>query len=308
MSRRSPDDDGPSNYTPNYNIRGPVYLKVLLPDRVTGSVIGRGGQVLNDFEHRTGAQVKVSPTRLFFPTTNERMIMMGGEFDSVRSMLPRLAGKQQEHGMEPGNMIMRVVIPTTSIAAIIGKGGDVIKTIQNRTGTRVHVGERIEGLPEAIVDVKGDERQVIDGVTEIMSIIQADPRLRDLVGFYYGSGPSAPRRPQEDHDRYTPPPPPPQHHPEPYMDPTSNPDLLMYNMSIEFVVPMSAVPYITGEEGRALPQYYRDTGATVSVDDKPLPDSNDVTVMISGPLCGVQAAHILVIKQVADALMAVAPA
>ena len=309
MSRsRGPADENPMNYSNGYNLRGPVYLKVLLPDKVTGSVIGRGGHVLNDFEHRTGAQVKVSPTRTFFPTTNERMIMMGGEFESVRAMLPLLAGKQFEHGMEESNMMMRVAVPTTSIASIIGKGGDVIKTIQNRTGSRVHVCERIDGVPEAIVEVKGDEGQVLAGVTEVMSICQSDPRMKDLAGHYYGSSFNPPRRmdyPPEQHERYAPPPP--QQH-QPYTDPTSNPDLLMYSMSIEFVVPVSAVPFIAGPEGRALPQYYRDTGATVSVEDEPLPDSNDVTVTISGPLCGVQAAHILVIKQVADALMSSAPA
>jgi RNA-binding protein Nova len=258
-----------------------------------------------EYENKTGAQVKVSPTRTFFPTTNERMIMISGEFDQIRAMFPFVLLKLQEHGMEPSNMLLRVVIPTVSVAAIIGKGGDIIKDLQNRTGARIHVCERIDGLPEAIVEVKGEEPQVVHGATVIMEIIQSETRLKDLAGQYYGQHYTIPRpeyKQQQYYERE--PPPPPRFEPPPPVDPTSNPDLLMYPITIHFVVPISAAPYIVGEEARSIKQYFRETGATVTVDEQPLPGTEDVNVSISGPLCGVQAAHILVIKQVADAFMA----
>ena len=303
MSRkRSGPDDIPAGFAPFYNLRGPAFLKVILPDKVTGSVIGRGGHVLNEFEQRTGAQIKVSPTRTFFPTTNERMIMMSGDIHSIRMMIPLILRKHQEHGMEPGSMMLRVIVPTTSIPSIIGKGGEVIKGLQARSGSYVHICERIEGIAEVIVEVKGNEYQVESGVFEIIDIIQSDPRLRELTGTYYPGGMIQ--------QQYTPPRDMPQHaYPmrhqmdEPVPDPTSNPDLLMYPMTMQFVVPSSSVPFIVGESGRSLEMYFRQTGATVLVDETPLNDSLDVSVSISGPLCGVQAAHILVIKQVTDAIM-----
>ncbi len=322
MHRKRPQiEEVPLNYSTSYNLRGPAFFKLILPDKVTGSVIGRGGQVLLDLEHRTSSQVKVSPSRTFFPTTNERMVMISGELENMREIIPFILFKLQEHGMDPGNMMLRVIAPTTSIASIIGKGGEVIKIIQSRTGSRVHICERIDGIPEVIIELRGDERQVVAGAIEIMHIVQADPRIKDLVGQYYGADFRPPRGSPYESDvqeRYTPPPfhpppihqtmhaPPPVAHPiaPPMMDPTSNPDLLMYPLSIQFLVPLSAVPHITGEENRALAQYFRDTGATVTVDENPVTDSNDVNVSITGPLCGVQAAHILVIKQVADVLMA----
>jgi RNA-binding protein Nova len=313
MSRkRSPDDEVQLSYATSYNLRGPAYFKIILPDKVTGSVIGRGGQVLSDFEYRSGAQVKVSPTRTFFPTTNERMIMISGEIQQIQSILPLILSKLEEHGMDRGNMFLRIIVPANSIASIIGKGGDVIKNIQNRTGTRINIGDRIEGLPEVIVEVKGDDRQIISAVSEIIDMVQSDPRIKDLVGQYYGQnfvvGRQLETAREYQQERYTPPPShghtPPPPPPPVMMDPTSNPDLLMYPITIQFVVPVAAVSFIIGEDGSALAQYFRDTGATVTVDEVPVADSNDVNVSISGPLCGVQAAHIIVIKQVADALMA----
>ena len=316
MSRkRNPADEVPLNFATSYNLRGPCYFKLILPDKVTGSVIGRGGQVLSEYEHRTGAQVKVSPARTFFPTTNERMIMMSGEFDQIRGMIPLILGKLEEHGMGRDNMLLRTIAPTSSVSAIIGKGGEIIRNLQGKTGCRIHICERIEGLPECVVEVKGDERQILNGVTEIMEIVQGEPRQKDLAGQYYGSNYVIPRyeapepyfereMPREMHREMPPPPPMSMPPPPPVADPTSNPDLVMYPMSIQFVVPISAAPYITGEDGRSLKQYFRDTGATVTVDAEPMPGTEDVNVSISGPLCGVQAAHILVIKQVADAFMA----
>lgn len=305
--KRSGPDDGPTGFAPAYNLRGPAYLKVILPDKVTGSVIGRGGQVLSDFEHRTGAQIKVSPTRTFFPTTHERMIMMGGEMHSIRSMVPLILRKHQEHGMEPGSMMLRIVVPTSCIPSIIGKGGEVIKGLQSRSGSYVHICERIEGVPEVIVEVKGNEYQVENGVFELIDIIQADPRVRELIGTYYPGGMmmsqnSPPQREMPHHASYPMRPPPMADQVVP--DPTANPDLLMYPMTIQFVVPASSVPFIVGDNGRSLDMYFRQTGATVSVEEMHQNgDSLDVSVSISGPLCGVQAAHILVIKQVTDAII-----
>ena len=309
MSRKRPGEEVQLSYATSYNLRGPAYFKLILPDKVTGSVIGRGGQVLSDFEYRSGAQIKVSPSKTFFPTTNERMIMVSGDFSQIQTITPLILNKLEEHGMDRGNMLLRVVVPTSSIPSIIGKGGEIIRHVQSKTGSRLHICERIEGLPEVIVEVKGEERQVMEGVTELMHIVQSDPRIKDLSGQYYGQNFVIPRSGEYEReypvDRYSPQSVGHGHTPPPGMhDPTSNPDLLLYPLSIQFVVPVLAVPYIAGEEGRLLGQYFRDTGATVTVDDKPLPGTNDVNVSISGPLCGVQAAHILVIKQVADALMA----
>ena len=391
MSRR----DG-SQFS-SYLVKGPVYARLTLPDKVAGSVIGRGGQVLQEFEQNSGAQIKVSPSKVYFPSTNERTIIISGENHQVKMGLPFIARKLQEHGQDSRSILLRLIIPNGSIPSIIGKGGEVVRSIQSRTGAFLHLCERIDGIAETLFEVKGSDQSVIDAASDIIDIIQGDPKLKDVAGEYYASFQQPTSRPpqqrtdwqdsysrrEEQRDGY------PrrderqeqQQYPrrddwqqdsynrredrhdsrqdqsyqrkddrpeqyqrreerqeqsyqdeyrqasyqrreerqEPYRgeretyyapqpvsmtDPTRNPDLLAYPITIEFVVPMSSVEYILGEYSSHVEHVFNSTGAEVNISGQSDPNSVDVTVRITGPLCGVQAAHILVIKQVADALMA----
>ena len=40
---------------------GPCWIKILVADRVAGSVIGKGGKVITEIEHSTGCIMKLSP-------------------------------------------------------------------------------------------------------------------------------------------------------------------------------------------------------------------------------------------------------
>ena len=40
---------------------GPCWIKILVADRVAGSIIGKGGKVITDIENSTGCIMKLSP-------------------------------------------------------------------------------------------------------------------------------------------------------------------------------------------------------------------------------------------------------
>lgn len=44
---------------------GPCWIKILVADRVAGSIIGKGGKVITDIEHSTGCIMKLSPGMLY---------------------------------------------------------------------------------------------------------------------------------------------------------------------------------------------------------------------------------------------------
>ena len=219
----------------------------------------------------------------------------------------------KEHGADPGQMSIKLTIPNSSIPSVIGKGGEIIRGIEARCGAHVHMGERLEGLPETIVEVKGGEFEIQNACGEILHIIQRDPGWREVAGQYYGnfsapSGPPGGEYPPSTHmSNHGPPPPHMMSHMGPpplprQSDPTTNPQLLSYPLTIEFVVPPMSVPFILGEKGATADFIFSQTGASVVVQDL-APGATDANVAISGPLCGVQAAHLLVIKHVTDALM-----
>ena len=74
-------------------------------------------------------------------------------------------------------------------------------------------------------------------------------------------------------------------------------ELLSYRCSVEFLVPNKVAP-----SNDSLQSISHRSGATVTLSEY-VADQPDRTINISGPLCGVQAAHILVIRLVADEMV-----
>jgi KH domain len=53
-------------------------FKMLCPANVTGSIIGRGGQVLQQIGDMSGAKVRVSQNQEFYPGTSDRIMLISG--------------------------------------------------------------------------------------------------------------------------------------------------------------------------------------------------------------------------------------
>lgn len=65
-------------------------IKFLCPSAVAGSIIGRGGSVINDLNQATGAKIKVSQNGEFFPTTNDRVIAVSGSMTAISAAIQEL--------------------------------------------------------------------------------------------------------------------------------------------------------------------------------------------------------------------------
>jgi hypothetical protein len=74
-------------------------------------------------------------------------------------------------------------------------------------------------------------------------------------------------------------------------------ELMLFRCAIEFLVPSASVPPV-----EVLADIFQSTGSRVSVSDCPGTDLDKV-LTISGPLSGVQAAHILLIRRVTEFLV-----
>ncbi len=260
--------------------------------------------MLAEIEQHSGANLKVSPPKVFFPSTSERMILVSGELESISRVVNIVLGKLIEHGADPGGMTLHMTVPNSSIPAVIGKGGEIVRNIQARSGATVHLSDRVDGVPEILVELKGTDAAVVNACEDVVRIIQNDPRIKEVICEYYpvNAPPAVPPAMASSTPR---PPVPPVRSSAPLpMDPASSPDLLMYPLTIEFVVPESSVSFIEGENRDYLDFVFAQTGAVVSVGGLATTSSGDVTVAIKGPLCGVQGAHILVIKKVTDAILA----
>lgn len=300
LSSQSPPAHKPApsvSHRPGGAIRGPCFVKLLVPDRAAGVIIGKGGSGIAELEAETGASMRLSGSRVYFPGTSERVMVCGGEMSSLERLIPLIVSKLNETEA----IQMRLVLPNSACSALIGKGGETIKALAVQTGAAIRVSDR-DATQERIVDIKsGSAVCAIQAIVEITHRVQEDPSFKDLVTVlnyqtevttggpgsqYYFNGSSlaaaaaAAGAQAAVISRQT----------------TSLVD--QYPIAIEFSVPSSAVGAIIGKNGEARNRIVHATGANVVVSDRSVDPERKIN--ISGPLAAVQAALTLVAKLVVD--------
>ena len=284
-----------------FPVKGPCYLKVLLPEKVAGIVIGKGGLAITELENRTGASIKLAPSGVYYPGSNERSVSIGGDMQAIEDVVYSLTRAIREHSGMPSPFMMKMVAPSSSISGIIGRGGEVVRQICVQTNSSIKIQDRSESGPERIIDIRGGERDIFDACMALTSKIQDDPNLYEYASVLY---PNNTKQAQPPRMPSPPPHQPPHQHHQPYnmpqpIAPVPMPpmDLFTYRCAIEFLVPTPAVPPV-----EVLADILQQTGSRVTVADCPGSDV-DKTLTVSGPLSGVQAAHILLIRRVTDFLI-----
>ena len=69
---------------------------MLCPNSVVGSIIGIGGAVINQLNQSTGARIKVSQNKEFFPDSTDRVIAISGSMDNISVAIQELVTKMIE--------------------------------------------------------------------------------------------------------------------------------------------------------------------------------------------------------------------
>lgn len=152
-------------------------------NHVAGTIIGTGGVVLQELENTTGACIRLSRPGVTFPGTSERILVAGGTLEAVQDLLRKVVEKQlaaaAEQGTEPnvGMNTLRVILPNSSVSSVIGRGGEVVREIQQETGARVSVGDRVPGFQERICIIKGTLEQMLAAGNSVMDKIKDDDNV-----------------------------------------------------------------------------------------------------------------------------------
>lgn len=294
-------------------------MKFLVPDRLAGVIIGKGGSGIAELEQETGASMRLSGARVYFPGTTERVMVCGGEVSAIEAILPILVMKLNEasssssphngsHSATPPSLF-RFVLTNSACSCIIGKGGEVIKALSAQSGASIRASDRIDNPThhERIVEVKGSTQAVVAAGFEIVQRVQEDAAFREFASVLnYGANAVSVGHPESS-----------------YYYPNQNNAALaaaaaaagaqsagrvvglgaivdQYPITIEFAVPCSAVGAIIGKNGEARNRIVHTTGANVVVSDRHADPLAERKISISGPLAAVQAALTLVAKSVVD--------
>lgn len=71
----------------------PTYIRFLVSNAAAGSVIGKGGATITDFQSQSGARIQLSRNHEFFPGTTDRIIMVSGNINDIIKAMELILAK-----------------------------------------------------------------------------------------------------------------------------------------------------------------------------------------------------------------------
>uniref|UniRef100_A0A3Q0SIN8 NOVA alternative splicing regulator 1 n=1 Tax=Amphilophus citrinellus TaxID=61819 RepID=A0A3Q0SIN8_AMPCI len=189
------------------------FLKVLIPSYAAGSIIGKGGQTIVQLQKETGATIKLSKSKDFYPGTTERVCLIQGTVEALNGVHNFIAEKVREMPQsaqkpEPVSILQpqttvnpdrvkqaKLIVPNSTAGLIIGKGGATVKAVMEQSGAWVQLSQKPEGinLQERVVTISGEPEQNRKAVEIIVQKIQEDPQSSSCLNISYSnvSGPVA---------------------------------------------------------------------------------------------------------------------
>ncbi|XP_051965715.1 RNA-binding protein Nova-1-like isoform X3 [Xyrauchen texanus] len=197
----------------NTGEEGEYFLKVLIPSYAAGSIIGKGGQTIVQLQKETGATIKLSKSKDFYPGTTERVCLIQGTVEALNNVHDFIAEKVREmpqsaQKTEPVSILQpqttvnpdrvkqaKLIVPNSTAGLIIGKGGATVKAVMEQSGAWVQLSQKPEGinLQERVVTISGEPEQNRKAVEIIVQKIQEDPQSSSCLNISYSniSGPVA---------------------------------------------------------------------------------------------------------------------
>lgn len=168
-----------------------------------GSIIGKGGSTITEFQAQSGARIQLSRNHEVFPGTSDRIIMISGTFEEIlkamEMVLDKLLSEVEEGNEADIRSKTRLVVPNSSCGAIIGKGGVTIKSFIEDSGAGIKISpqdQNMVGLNDRLVTVTGSLDEQMRAIDLILSKLSEDayyPQTLNSPFPYAGVGfPGAP--------------------------------------------------------------------------------------------------------------------
>ncbi|KAK4884682.1 hypothetical protein RN001_000953 [Aquatica leii] len=270
---------GPSNLGVPPTMGGPTGPQfnedIKVPDKMVGLIIGRGGEQITRLQSESGCKIQMAPDSGGLP---ERICSLSGNREAITHAKELIMNIVQQRGrteglggMDLGSLPMsqnnfsgpgmnnsnsnlggsrnfvEIMVPGPKVGLIIGKGGETIKQLQEKSGAKMVV---IQDGPNQEVEkplrISGDPSKVEYAKQLVYDLIaekemQAYNRRGGGGGGSGGSGVSNNNRNQEDRQQYND----------------------YGNNEVEVLVPRAAVGVVIGKGGDMIKKIQAETGARV---------------------------------------------
>ncbi|XP_054004511.1 far upstream element-binding protein 3 isoform X2 [Hylaeus anthracinus] len=163
-----------SSSGPIGNVGGICNEDIRVPDKMVGLIIGRGGEQITRLQSETGCKIQMAPESGGLP---ERVCTLTGSREAVNRakelVLSIVNQRSRTEGIGDMNMsgnnsgmmghpgFVEIMIPGPKVGLIIGKGGETIKQLQEKSGAKmVVIQEGPSQEQEKPLRITGDPQKV----------------------------------------------------------------------------------------------------------------------------------------------------
>lgn len=180
---RKPASPRPNSPSPD-SVEKSTCVRFLVSNAAAGSVIGKGGSTITDFQSQSGARIQLSRNHEFFPGTTDRIIMVSGAINellkAVELILSKLLSElhtEDENTADP-KIKLRLIVPNSSCGGIIGKGGATIRSFIEDSQASIKISPQDNnyyGLNDRLVTLMGALDEQMRALELIVSKLAEDP-------------------------------------------------------------------------------------------------------------------------------------
>eukprot|EP00250_Pteridium_aquilinum_P001893 c12100_g1_i1 orf=312-1325(+) len=187
-SPRSPPMDAAAP-SPGHMDKALASIRFLITNAAAGSVIGKGGVTINDFQSQSGARIQLSRNHEYFPGTSDRIIALSGTIKEVLTAFHLILSKilseaEKDTGQDMKSNQVRLIVPNAVCGAIIGKGGATIKSFVEESNASIKLSpleQSIPGVNDRIVTIIGNLDQQLRAVALVVSKLAEDPNYSQFA-------------------------------------------------------------------------------------------------------------------------------
>ncbi|XP_039672173.1 far upstream element-binding protein 1 isoform X5 [Perca fluviatilis] len=161
-----------------------------VPDGMVGFIIGRGGEQISRLQQESGCKIQIAPDSGGMP---DRSVTLTGGPESIQAakrLLTEIVEKGRpapafNHNDGPGMTVQEIMVPASKAGLVIGKGGETIKSLQERAGVKmvmIQDGPQNTGADKPL-RISGEPFKVQQAKEMVMELIR-DQGFREQRGEY----------------------------------------------------------------------------------------------------------------------------
>ncbi|XP_064457553.1 far upstream element-binding protein 1-like isoform X2 [Ornithodoros turicata] len=120
------------------NNQAPVVEEWSVPDKMVGLIIGRGGEQISRLQAESGCKIQMAPECGGLPDRSCTLTGPRHAIEKAKEMINQIISRGGDpNQLNDGHLIVELMIPGPKVGLVIGKGGETIRSLQERANVKM---------------------------------------------------------------------------------------------------------------------------------------------------------------------------